>query len=84
MSNNICSLQPLSGLSLAHTIVYSNVTCLIFSTFPFYYSNIYALYSLPGLSLAHICLLTGFALISHICLLQPPRSVSSTYKDTFT
>ena len=44
-SINICSLQPLSGLSLAHTVVYSNVTCLIFFNFSFYYSVIYALFS---------------------------------------
>ena len=56
---NICPLQPLSGLSLAHTKVYSNVTYLIFSTFLFII--IYALYSLLGLSLAHIHLLTDIS-----------------------
>ena len=56
---NICPLQALLGLSLAHTKVYSNVTDLIFSTFLFII--IYALYNLLGLSLAHIYLLTNIS-----------------------
>ena len=55
----ICFLQPLGGLSLAHTQI-CNVIHLTLFDFSFDFSVIYALYSLLGLSLAHICLLTGF------------------------